>query len=132
MEKPLVRTAWTLILSNNRILLYKRKNTWYENGNYGLPGGVVDEGETPELAAVRETKEETSVLIDTSTLELLRVVPFEYTDKIYHNHYFRAHTWSGVPVNTEADRCDDLSWFSNNDLPNNMIPIVRDIIKTTI
>ncbi len=32
-----------------------------EQGTYGFPGGVVDVGETPPIAAVREAKEEANV-----------------------------------------------------------------------
>lgn len=50
------------------IVLIKRKNEPFE-GQWALPGGFVDIGETVEAAAVREMKEETGL-----DVELVRLV----------------------------------------------------------
>jgi 8-oxo-dGTP diphosphatase len=42
-----------------------------ENGNWGIPGGFVDEGEAVEMAAIREVKEE--VLLDIAIRRLIGV-----------------------------------------------------------
>lgn len=42
-----------------------------------LPGGLVDPGEAPAMAAAREAAEEVGVVIDPETLELLVVVEAE-------------------------------------------------------
>lgn len=54
---------------DNKILVTKRtleedgrKNTF--GGFYDVPGGSVDEGETPKIALVRETKEETNLDVE--------------------------------------------------------------------
>ena len=44
-------------------ILIKRKNNPYKD-HWALPGGFVDYGETTESAAIRESKEETSIDID--------------------------------------------------------------------
>lgn len=51
-----------------RVLLIKRKHSPYRN-KWALPGGFVDEGERLSEAAIRETYEETNVLL--TELELL-------------------------------------------------------------
>lgn len=45
--------AYAVIIKDHKILAVLRK------GFYHLPGGGIDEGETPEKAALRELKEET-------------------------------------------------------------------------
>ena len=50
-----VQLAGCVIVRENKILLLHRASRdWYE-----LPGGKIEEGETPEQAAKRELKEET-------------------------------------------------------------------------
>lgn len=44
------------------------KNYW------GLPGGIIDRGETPKEAAIRETLEETGIEVDPSGVTFLAVV----------------------------------------------------------
>ena len=42
------------------MILIRRKNAPFK-GNYALPGGFLDKGETPEQACLREAKEETNL-----------------------------------------------------------------------
>ncbi len=59
------RRAAVVIIRDGKILLMYRRNPW--RGEYFLiPGGMVDKGEGPEGAALREAKEETGfdVVID--------------------------------------------------------------------
>ena len=50
-----------------QILLSKRKNTGYKDGEYELPGGHLEENEDLYEAMIREAKEE----LDTSTCQVL-------------------------------------------------------------
>ncbi|MFB1051420.1 RNA deprotection pyrophosphohydrolase [Paraliobacillus sp. JSM ZJ581] len=54
--------VWVICRWENQWLLTKHKNRGLE-----FPGGKVEEGETPEEAAIREVKEETGGLIKTLT-----------------------------------------------------------------
>lgn len=59
-ENPIPATA-SVVIDNNKILLVKRK---YEpkKGEWCLPGGFIELGETPESACLRELKEETGLI----------------------------------------------------------------------
>jgi 8-oxo-dGTP diphosphatase len=48
---------------SGRILLLRRKNSLYCSGEWCLPGGKIEYGQTPEEAAVRETGDETGLKI---------------------------------------------------------------------
>jgi 8-oxo-dGTP diphosphatase len=53
-------TAKAIILKEGKLLMVKPKRG-YNAGQWTLPGGFVGYGETPEEAALRETREETGV-----------------------------------------------------------------------
>jgi 8-oxo-dGTP diphosphatase len=55
---PLLTVDCIALDSEGRVLLIKRKNPPFE-GQYALPGGFVDVGETVEEACRRELHEET-------------------------------------------------------------------------
>ena len=64
MSKPVtpLLTVDAVILLNNKkgIVLIRRKNPPFQ-GQFALPGGFVDVGETVENACIREVKEETNI-----------------------------------------------------------------------
>ena len=43
--------------------------------------------------------------------------------------FFQATTWLGDITNKESHKCDDLSWFDMNALPENTIPYIKQAIE---
>jgi ADP-ribose pyrophosphatase YjhB (NUDIX family) len=43
--------------------------------------------------------------------------------------FFLAEKWEGEPEIKEPDKCDDMSWFPINDLPENILPYVKNVIE---
>ncbi len=57
---PLLTVDAVILYEKDKLVLIKRKNPPFQ-GEYALPGGFVDVGETVEDACVREAKEETNI-----------------------------------------------------------------------
>ena len=133
MDKHTARLASFVILERDgKILLTRRYNTSYADGHYQMPSGHVEANEYPTEAAVRETKEEVGVDIDIENLEFLHTsYRINTTDGAgdYVDFFFKATKWSGEPVNAEPEKCDELLWVAMNDLPENTVPVVRQVLE---
>ncbi len=62
-----------ILVQDGKILLSRRFQTWYEDGNYGLPAGHGEKGETMRQGVVREAKEEIDISIELDDLEFVLV-----------------------------------------------------------
>jgi 8-oxo-dGTP pyrophosphatase MutT (NUDIX family) len=59
------RAVGVFVFSKDRFLLLQRNKEKPQGGQWGLPAGKIDEGETPLAAAIRELFEETGIQVDT-------------------------------------------------------------------
>ena len=66
-KTPLLTVDAVILYDSNNIILIKRKNPPFK-GEYALPGGFVDIGETVEEACIREAKEETDINVQIKKL----------------------------------------------------------------
>ena len=104
----------TLITKDDHVLLGMKKRGFGE-GKWNGFGGKVEENETIEEAACRETHEECGVAV--SKLEKMGVIDFEFENApgdILEVHVFRADTFSGTPCETEEMKPQ---WFHTNNIP---------------
>jgi len=120
-------TVHLLFLRGDQILIARRRNTGYRDGEYSVPAGHLDGGETVLTAGVREAREEVGLELDQAQLEFVGVM-HRLEDDERVDFFVRVRTWSGEPVNNEPDKCDDLRWADLASLPENMVPYVRRAI----
>ena len=121
-----VPASYLILERNGKILLARRFQTGFQDGNYGLPSGHVDEGELPVVTIIREAKEEIGVDLVEADLEFVHVsyeLPHDETGNRV-DFYFKASRWVGEPVIMEPNKCDELRWVSLDELPENVIPKV--------
>lgn len=81
-ETPKLTVDVVIPVEDGGVVLIRRKNEPFE-GQWALPGGFVDVGETVENAAVREAKEETS--LDVELVRLIGVYSEPDRDPRGHN-----------------------------------------------
>jgi 8-oxo-dGTP diphosphatase len=123
MERFKIKVAvYIILLREGKVLLGRRINTGWQDGNYGLPAGHLEAGESIVEALLRETREEIGIMLAPEDVAFVHTM---HRRSDYIDMYFVAKQWSGEPKNTEPEKCDELAWFALDALPSNMIPPVR-------
>ena len=126
----LIPSSYLILIKDNKILLSRRFNTGYKDGNYSVVAGHLDGNETFIQAMVRESKEEAGIDIKPESLEVVHVMhrktPNENEERI--DFFIAAKDWKGDLKIMEPHKCDDLKWFELGNLPNNVIPYIRQAV----
>lgn len=130
----IVPACYLVLIKDGRILLLRRYNTGYEDGNYSLVAGHLDGQETFRRAAAREAEEEAGIILNPNDLKVIHVmhrisIPNEPDLRERIDVFLIADKWNGEPQNTEPHKCDDLSWFPLDNLPKNVIPYIRQALE---
>lgn len=123
----LIPAVYLALIRNNKILLLRRFNTGYEDGNYMTVAGHLEPNESFIEAMVREAKEEADIDIKEADLEIVHVLERPSLSRL--DIYLTASAYSGEAKNLEPDKCDQLEWFDIDHLPDNTIPCVRQAIN---
>lgn len=121
-----IPASYIIFKQENQILMLRRANTGYEDGNYSLVAGHVDPGESFSKTAAREALEEAGVFVFQDDLSIAHIMHRKWTDGDERvDVFFIADAWEGDITNLEPEKCDDLSWFDINALPDNTIDYVK-------
>jgi 8-oxo-dGTP diphosphatase len=108
------------------VLLLRRFNTGWEDGKYSVVAGHVESSESPIGALLREAWEEAGIRIEIGDLEFVHVMHRRKPsgeEKV--DLWFACDKWYGTPHNAEPEKCDDLGWFSLENLPPNIVAYVK-------
>lgn len=114
----MIRAAGILIVCAGEILLLKRGADTSHPGEWCLPGGKVEDGETTAEAACRETAEEAGVVVPIEAIA-------EWTRTINEEVDFTTYVASIADkpeVVLDENESDDYGWFKLDDLPSPMHP----------
>jgi 8-oxo-dGTP diphosphatase len=111
-----------------QVLLLRRFNTGYEDGNYSVPAGHLEGDETVVQAAIRETREEIDVELHPDEVAMVGTMHRKSGDERV-DFFVAVERWSGEPTNCEPEKCDELSWFPLDALPENTIPYIRRALE---
>jgi mutator protein MutT len=126
-----VPASYLVLIKDGKILLSRRFNTRYEDGNYSFPAGHVEKGETFTQCVIREAKEEIGVSVKPEDLRVAHIMHRDSHEEEIGNRidiFFTAEKWEGNIKNKEPNKCDDLSWFDLDNLPENIISYIRQAI----
>ena len=121
-------TVHMVFLRGGSVLLSRRFNTGYEDGNYSVPAGHLEGDETVVQAAIRETREETGLELRRDDIQVAGVMHRKSGDERV-DFFVTVSAWTGEPSNCEPEKCDELRWFPRNALPANTIPYIRRALE---
>lgn len=120
--------VYLIVQRNNEVLLLKRFNTGFQDGQYSLVAGCIDGNESITDAVIREAKEEANIKVKKEDLSqptvLHRKSNFKHWEAVCF--FFKITEFEGQILNAEPNKCDDLSFFSLDKLPDNMIDYVKE------
>jgi len=125
-----VPASYLMLRKGNKILLARRINTGYYDGYYHPPAGHIEAGELPIDALIREVKEEIGIDLVRDSVTLVHTMYRTKHDPTGDraDYFFQTSEYDGEIENLEPEKCDDIQWFSIDELPKNTVPHVRDAI----
>jgi 8-oxo-dGTP pyrophosphatase MutT (NUDIX family) len=105
-----------VIADNGEILLHRRA----DDGTWCTPGGILEPGEQPADALVREVLEETGVRVEPERLvSVVTEDPYDYPndDRVqFLDLAFRCRPVGGAPM-ADAEESLEVAWFAPDALP---------------
>lgn len=126
-------TAGILLLDGEGRILLQRRG---DDGNWCIPGGAVEPGETVEAAAIREVFEETGIIVD--NMEFFNIYSGQSQYHIYpdgNEFYFVSAVFLSSEFHGEMHidgaETKELKFFDISSLPENVsqsnIPMFKDL-----
>ncbi len=119
-----IGAAYFILINDDKVLLLKRKNTGYMDGKYGFPSGHLEGNETVREGGSREIKEEIGLNILPVDLNVVHIMHRKADKDERFDFFLTANKYEGEIINCEPDKCEELKWFSLNNLPENIIPYI--------
>ena len=104
--------AGCFVEHDGRILLLKRHSNKPEGGTWCGPSGKLDEDETADAAIIRETKEETGLILDPPRLEHVKKIFVVYPDYQFIYHIFRIKIDSFPTVTISHNEHTEYTWVT--------------------
>ena len=108
-----VLAAGAVVLDDGERILLVRRGRSPSAGEWTLPGGRVEAGESPEAAVVRELREETA--LEARVVALLGVVTIVRDDVVYAIHEFLVAPQGDEPPRA-GDDAAEARWVTREDL----------------
>ena len=106
----LVLAVHLLLMDQDRLLMLRRFNTGWQDGNYSVVAGHIEGGEPASAAMIQEASEEAGITISAHALDVCHVMhrlDREGGGRESVEVFFLCREWSGEPWNREPHRCDD-------------------------
>ena len=111
-ENPNVLVAAYVCVGSK--ILWIRRGIAPAVGKWAMPGGYMENDETPEAAAARELKEETGIDVQADQMELVSVSSILHMAQTHL--VFRCHL-DVEPQTANTEEAKEFGWFDEDSLP---------------
>jgi mutator protein MutT len=124
--RPLVPIAIAVIEYSGKYLLQQRTSEQVLAGKWEFPGGKIEPGESPAMAAVRETLEETGLAVRAE--RTLLEVRHAYDHATVQLHFIRCAVSDSTLKSREGTRWVTAAELSDYDFPAANAPLLRMLL----
>lgn len=118
-----------LLQRGDGAVLFSQRRGGYGDGEWHVPAGKLEAGESLEAAAIREAKEELGVTIRAADLQLVHTAHAATAKEPRLGFFFHVHRWTGAPTNQEPDKCHQLTWGYLDELPDPFLSGVDQALR---
>ncbi len=119
----------SFVINKKGQLLMGLRRDEMDKGNWAVPGGHLDVGDTLEECALRELQEETGLVADDAIQFSQVEQPMTLSNKHYLHFGFIIKDFEEKPViNGEPEDIERWEWFDIQELPPNIAPSQREMI----
>jgi ADP-ribose pyrophosphatase YjhB (NUDIX family) len=126
-KRKILLKARLIVEEQGKILLLQQKKE--SGGKYTLIGGTVEDYEFAKKALIRETLEESGLIVSKEDLHLVHTLHKKKNVATRIVLYFRASKWEGELKNGEPKKFKDIDWAPIDKLPKKMSATVQHVLK---
>lgn len=128
---PSIHVVAAIIINGRQVLLAKRPDHKHQGGKWEFPGGKVEAHETPEEALSRELREELSIQVHPSTMQLFEVLQHQYPEKQVLLEFWLVNEFEGTAEGAEGQPVQwfDIAELSTLTFPEANQPIVEKLVQ---
>lgn len=126
MRNTITKTRLLLVVEDQILLMVQTDDN---GGKYTLPGGTIKKKEFAKKALIRECKEELGIKIKSKNLQVIHILHKKKLEEDRVSIYFLAEEWKKTIECKEPDKFSKVEWFSLFDLPTQLSPTVKHVLK---
>lgn len=131
MDKNSIGIGVVIVVKKDDKMLFGKRLVKVGSGQWGLPGGHLEPGESMIAGAKRELEEETGLVAD--TVEFINITNDPRPgDEHWIHLVFMAEGIHGEPENMEPNKCEGWEWFSIDKLPEPLFYGHRKLLEAVV
>ena len=118
---------------NNKFLILYRPQTQHQKNEWGLVGGKIDSGESPQQAIIREMAEEIGFAASEKDLEFLGNYNLHYPNSDWDFYTYKIQSKQPITLQLNTAECLDHKWvtpeecFSMPNLMDGLYVLLKEI-----